>query len=64
MPRRKTGRRYGPRLRNGKNPFAYFELGFDKLMHDPAPEELPEHLAVAWLRAQGEPAMADDTAVA
>jgi hypothetical protein len=50
--------------RHGKDPFAYFEWVFEKLMHNPAPEELPDLLPVAWLKAQGEPAAADDTAVA
>ena len=50
--------------RHGRDPFAYLEWVFGKLMHDPAPDELPDLLPVAWITAQGEPAMADDTAVA
>jgi hypothetical protein len=33
-------------------------------MHDPAPEDLPDLLPAAWLKAQGEPAMAEDTVAA
>lgn len=50
--------------RHGKDPFAYFEWVFDKLMHDPPPGELPDLLPAAWIKAQGEPAKADDTAAA
>ena len=50
--------------RHGKDPFAYFEWVFGKLMHDPAPEELPGLLPAAWIKAQGAPATAEDTAVA
>jgi transposase len=50
--------------RHGKDPFAYFEWVFDKLMHDPAPEELPDLLPSAWIRDCGPPARADDTAAA
>lgn len=50
--------------RHGKDPFAYFEWVFGKLMHNPAEEELPGLLPAAWLKAQAEPAVADDRAVA
>jgi len=50
--------------RHGKGPFAYFEWVIGKLIHDPAEEELPGLLPAAWLKAQGEPAMADDRGVA
>ncbi len=50
--------------RHGHDPFAYFEWIFGKLMHDPGPEELPDLLPAAWLKAQGEPASAGETAVA
>jgi hypothetical protein len=50
--------------RHGKDPFAYFEWVFGKLMHNPAEEELPGLLPAAWLMAQGEPATADERAVA
>lgn len=50
--------------RHGKNPFAYFEWVFGKLMHNPAEEELPSLLPAAWLKAQGQPDIADDRAVA
>jgi len=36
--------------RHGKDPFAYFEWVFDKLMHNPAEEELPDLLPAAWLK--------------
>ena len=49
---------------HGKDPFAYFEWVFGKLMHDPAPEDLPDLLPATWLKAQGAPAMAEDTAAA
>ncbi len=49
---------------HGKDPFAYLEWVFGKLMHDPAPEDLPDLLPAAWLKAQGEPAIADNTAAA
>ena len=50
--------------RHGKDPFAYFEWVFAKLMHNPAEEERPSLLPAAWLKAQREPATADDRAVA
>jgi hypothetical protein len=37
---------------------------FDKLMRDPAPEELPGLLPAAWIKLQRGPQQADDTAVA
>jgi hypothetical protein len=46
---------------HGKDPFAYSEWVFGKLMHDPAPEELPDLLPAAWMKAQGELAIADNT---
>jgi len=50
--------------RHGKDPFAYFEWVFGKLMHDPSPDELPDLLPAAWLKAHGDPAIAEDTAAA
>lgn len=52
-----------PELKH-KLAFAYFEWIFGKLMQDPAPEELPDLLPAAWIKAIGEPALADDTAAA
>lgn len=39
--------------RHGKDPFAYFEWAFGKLMHNPGPDELPALLPAAWIKAQG-----------
>jgi len=50
--------------RHGQDPFAYFEWVFGKLMHEPGPEELPDLLPSAWLKAQGAPATAGEAAVA
>jgi len=33
-------------------------------MHNPAEEELPNLMPAAWLKAQGDPATVDDSAVA
>jgi hypothetical protein len=33
-------------------------------MHNPEEEELPDLLPAAWLKAHGEPGMADETAAA
>jgi len=33
-------------------------------MHDPAPDELPDLLPAAWLKAHGVPAVTDDRAAA
>lgn len=49
---------------HGKDPFAYFEWVFGKLMHDPAPDDLPDLLPAAWLKAQVEQAVAEETAAA
>ena len=38
--------------RHGKDPFAYFEWIFDKLMHNPGPEELEALLPANWIKAQ------------
>ena len=35
--------------RHGQDPHAYFEWVFEKLMHDPSPEELPALLPGAWI---------------
>ena len=50
--------------RHGRDPFAYFEWVFSKLMHHPAPDELPNLLPTAWLKAQGKQAHAQATAAA
>ena len=50
--------------RHGKDPFAYFEWVFGKLMHDPGPQELPGLLPAAWLKLQSSPAPADAANVA
>lgn len=42
---------------HGKDPFAYFEWVFEKLMRNPAPGELPGLLPSAWLETQREPAI-------
>jgi len=49
---------------HGKDPFAYFEWVFDKLMHHPAPEDLPGLLPVAWVKLQREAANTDYSAAA
>ena len=49
---------------HGKDPFAYFEWVFDKLMHNPAPEDLPGLLPVAWLKLQREVTHTDDSTAA
>jgi len=36
----------------GRDPFAYFEWVFEKLMHNPGPEELEALLPVQWIRTQ------------
>ena len=38
--------------RHGLDPYAYFEWVFEKLMHDPAEDELEELLPVNWVTAQ------------
>jgi len=38
--------------RHGRDPFAYFEWVFDKLMRDPAPEELEALLPTNWIKAR------------
>ena len=38
--------------RHGKDPFAYFEWVFEKLMHHPPAEELESLLPVHWLKAR------------
>ncbi len=38
--------------RHGMDPFAYFEWVFDKLMHNPGPEELEALLPASWIKAQ------------
>ena len=35
--------------RHGQDPHAYFEWVFEKLMHDPAPDEIPALLPAAWI---------------
>jgi transposase len=50
--------------RHGKDPFAYLEWVFGKLMHDPAPDELPDLLPAAWLKAQAEQAVVEEAAAA
>ena len=35
--------------RHGYDPHAYFEWIFDKLMHDPNPDEIPALLPAAWI---------------
>ncbi len=42
---------------HGKDPFAYFEWVFDKLMRNPSADELPDLLPSAWLETQREPAV-------
>ena len=42
---------------HGKDPFAYFEWVFEKLMRNPAPGELPGLLPNAWLETRREPAI-------
>ena len=46
--------------RHGLDPYAYFEWVFEKLMHDPAKEELEELLPVNWVAAQRS-SLAQDT---
>lgn len=50
--------------RHGRDPFAYFQWVFGKLMDNPAPDELPGLLPCAWLKLQSAPAPADEAAVA
>lgn len=38
--------------RHGRDPFAYFEWVFEKLMHNPAEEDIPSLLPTSWLEAQ------------
>ena len=38
--------------RHGRDPFAYFEWVFDKLMRDPAPEELEALLPTSWIKTR------------
>ena len=38
--------------RHGRDPFAYFEWIFEKLMHNPAEEDLPSLLPTSWLETQ------------
>ena len=38
--------------RHGADPFAYFEWVFDKLMHNPAPEELEALLPATWIQTR------------
>ncbi len=38
--------------RHGMDPFAYLEWVFEKLMHNPAAEELEALLPVNWIAAQ------------
>lgn len=42
---------------HGKDPFAYFEWVFERLMHNPGADELPELLPAAWLETQRAPAI-------
>lgn len=50
--------------RHRKDPFAWFEWVFGKLMHHTAPEELPGLLPGAVIKAQSNPAIGARTAVA
>jgi len=45
--------------RQGRDPFAYLEWVFGRLMHNPGPEELESLLPVEWLKhhASGTPAV-------
>jgi hypothetical protein len=38
--------------RHGADPFAYFDWGFEKLMHNPPAEELESLLPVNWLKTR------------
>ena len=49
---------------HGKDPFAYFEWVFGKLMHNPGPEEQPGLLPAAWIKLQAGSASASEIAVA
>ena len=40
--------------RHGRDPFAYFKWVFEKLMHDPADDELEALLPATWVAAQSE----------
>jgi hypothetical protein len=44
--------------RHGLDPYAYLEWVFEKLMHDPAEDELEALLSVNWVAAQRTPAAA------
>ena len=50
--------------RHGKDPFAYFEWVFDKLMHNPGPEELEALLPANWIKAQESASQTIDVKVA
>lgn len=50
--------------RHGKDPFAWFEWVFGKLMRNPAPDELPALLPSTWLNLQSAPAPAGTVSVA
>jgi transposase len=50
--------------RHGKDPFAYFEWVFEKLMHNPSEEDLPALLPAHWIKAQAQPPRAEAIAIA